>query len=115
MITHYIPSQGVVGQPRCRGWAVISGAPSTSTSPKLWTPAEPARTTTGCHGPFRVALHVAPRRQGAGVDSGELPGGAGARRLRGLVLLSGARPAGARCRGQCAAGGDRVPDRPLRA
>src|ERR1043166_5416034 len=61
------------------------------------------------HGPLRVQLHVAPRYQGAGVDSGALPRGARPRRFRGPLLLSNVRPAGARCRGECAAQGDREP------
>src|ERR1051326_3262395 len=59
------------------------------------------------HGLLRVQLHVAPRCQGAGVDSGALPRGSRPRRLRGPLLLSHPRPAGTRRRGECAAQGDR--------
>src|SRR3984893_16409840 len=63
------------------------------------------------HGPLRVQLHVAPRCQGAGVDSGTLPCGSRPRRLRGPLLLSYPRPTGARRRRGCAAQGDREPGR----
>ena len=44
----------------------------------------------GRHGPFRVALHAASRRQGTGLDPGPVSGGADARWLRRAVLLSDA-------------------------
>src|SRR5262249_42957006 len=75
----------------------------------------PAAAHRGRHGPFRVPLHLAPRRQGAGVDPGDVPRGAGARRVRGSLLLSRARPPGARRRRQRLARGDRGADRALPA
>src|SRR5262249_10410547 len=65
--------------------------------------------------PLRVPLHLAPRCQGPGVDPGAVPRGARARRLRGPLLLSDARPARARRRRQCVAQGDRDVDRALSA
>src|SRR6516164_487105 len=67
------------------------------------------------YGPLRVELHVAARCEGAGLDSGPFPGGARARRVRGAVLLSDARPAGDRRRWQCAHGGHRELDFALSA
>ncbi len=66
-------------------------------------------------GPLRVELHVAARCQRTGVDTGAVPGGARARRVRGDLLLSNARPGGDRCRWQCAAGRHRESDRALSA
>src|SRR5262245_31488526 len=67
----------------------------------------------GRHGPVCVELHAASRRQGSGVDTGAVSRSARARRLRGHLLLSGAWPAGARCRWSRAPGGDRNLDRGL--
>src|SRR5215468_222096 len=67
----------------------------------------------GRHGPVCVELHVASRRQGSGVDTGVVSRRAWARWVRGHLLLSGAWPAGARCRWSCAPGGDRNLDRTL--
>ena len=92
MIAHCFPSTAVVLKHDCRGRPWVS---------------------KGRHGPFPVALHAASRRQGTGLDPGAVPRGAGARWLRGRVLLSRPRSAGARCRRQCAAGGDRDADRAL--
>src|SRR3984893_109763 len=61
----------------------------------------------GRHGPLRVPIHVASGCEGTGVDPRLFPYGPRPRRLRGPLLLSDARPAGARCRGQCAPGGHR--------
>src|SRR5580704_17579282 len=66
-------------------------------------------------GPVCVPLHAASGCQGSRLGAGAVSRRAGARRLRRLVLLSGPRPAGARCRGQCAADGDRGADRGLAA
>src|SRR5262245_31778869 len=67
----------------------------------------------GCrhHEPLRVELHVAARRQGTGFDSGSIPAGAGARRLRRPLRLSDAGPASDRRRGECAAQRDRAAGR----
>src|SRR3981189_3538501 len=73
----------------------------------------PAPVNQGRHGSFRVPLCAAARCQGAGVDSGPLPRGPRARRLRGALLLSDTRPAGTRRRRQCAAQGNRDADRGL--
>src|SRR5262245_1175807 len=67
----------------------------------------------GRHGPVRVALHVASRRQGPGVDSGSVSRRARTRWVRGHLLLSGAWPASARCWWSRASGGDRELDRAL--
>ena len=59
------------------------------------------------HEPLRVEFREPPRRQGARVDPGAVPGRARPRRLRGALRPSGARRAGARRRRQHADGGDR--------
>src|SRR5829696_318243 len=59
------------------------------------------------HEPLRVEFREPPRRQGARVDPGTVPGGARPRRLRGALRPSGPRRAGARRRRQHADGGDR--------
>src|ERR1700694_3226150 len=66
---------------------------------------------TGRNGPVRIELHAAPRCEGARVDPGLLSRGAGARRLRRTLLLSGAGPAGGGHRRQRAALRDRDTDR----
>jgi hypothetical protein len=89
MIAHNFPYAAAVMEPDCHG--------------RSWV-------NKGRHGPFCVALHAASRRQGAGVDPGAVPGGTGARWLRRPVLLSDARSAGAGCRRQRPAGGNRGAD-----
>src|SRR5580698_9095269 len=64
----------------------------------------------GVDGPVCVPLHAASRCQGSRLGAGAVSRRAGARRLRRPVLLSGPRPAGARCRRQCAIDGDRSAD-----
>src|SRR5215210_4184665 len=59
------------------------------------------------YGPLCFQLRAAARRQGTGFDSRAVPSGAGARWLRGTLLLSDARPAGFGCRRQCPADGNR--------
>src|ERR1700734_4279589 len=66
-------------------------------------------------GPFCVPLHAAPRCQGSRLGAGAVSRRAVARRLRRLVLLSSPRPAGARCRRQCAVDRDRGADGGLAA
>src|SRR6202050_396964 len=66
-------------------------------------------------GPVCVPLHAAPRCQGSRLGAGAVSRRAGARRFRWFVLLSGPRPAGARCRRQRAIDGDRGADRGLAA
>src|SRR5262245_7378466 len=95
MITHIIPYSGEALDP---AWHGQSGGLS-----------------KGCHGPLCLPLYAAARCEGSGIDPGTVPCGARARRLRRALLLSGARPTGARCRRQCAAQGDRDADRTLRA
>ena len=97
MITHSIPNGEAAPKNASGGQA----------------PGCPAPVNQGRHGPFRVPLYVAARCQGAGVDPGAVPRGARARWLRGALLLPDARPAGARCRRQCAAQGNRDVDRAL--
>src|SRR5437899_474084 len=75
--------------------------------------AAPGPPVRGCHGPLRVPLHAAARYQGTRVDSGAISRGTRARRIRRPLLLSDSRPAGARCRRQCIAQGNRGADRPL--
>src|SRR6266540_2419199 len=112
MITHVIPYAGTVLEPSRHGPA-CAGA-DICAAPAEAKPEQPAG-LMGRHGPVCVALHAAARREGAGVDPGAIPRGADARRLRGPLLLPDAGPAGARCRRQCAAGGNRSADRALRA
>src|SRR5262245_47032354 len=107
MIPHVIPYAGVAIDPSRHG-------PAWAGADAEVKPGQPAG-RMGRHGPVRVALHIAARRKGAGVDPGAVSRGADARRLRRSLLLSGAGPAGARCRGQCAPGGDRSADHALRA
>src|SRR6266540_778424 len=112
MITHVIPYAGTVLEPSRHGPA-CAGA-DICAAPAEAKPEQPAG-LMGRHGPVCVALHAAARREGAGVDPGAIPRGADARRLRGPLLLPDAGPAGARCRRQCAAGGNRSADCALRA
>src|SRR6478609_3662144 len=97
MITHSIPDGEAAPKNASAGQA----------------PECPAPVNQGRHGPFCVPLCVAARRQRAGVDSGIVPRGARARRVRGALLLSDAGPAGARCRRQRVAEGNRDVDRAL--
>src|SRR5215475_6834173 len=108
MVTHIIPCAGAGPGPRWDG-PPRADAPDrrASAAAKRGQPAG----LKGRHGPFRVALHAAPRRQGSGVDSSAVPRGAGARRLRGPLLLSNARSPGARRRRQRALDRDRNADR----
>ena len=64
----------------------------------------------GRDGPVRVPLPAPAGRQGAGFCAGLFPRRIGARRLRRALLPSGARPAGARCRRQCASHRNRGAD-----
>src|SRR5580704_12864040 len=64
----------------------------------------------GRDGPVRVPLHAATRCQGSRLGAGAFLRGPRARWLQWLVLLSGVRSPGARCRRQCAADGDRGAD-----
>src|SRR5580704_4102431 len=66
-------------------------------------------------GPVCVPLHAASRCQGSRLGAGAVSRRAGARRLRRIVLLSSPRPAGARCRRQCAVDRDRGADGGLAA
>src|ERR1700730_15296571 len=61
-------------------------------------------------GPVCVPLHAASRCQGSRLGAGAVSRRAGARWLRWPLLLSGPGPAGARCRRQRAADGDRSAD-----
>src|SRR6476646_7276367 len=97
MITHSIPDGEAAPKNASEGHA----------------PECPAPVNQERHGPFCVQLCVAARRQRAGVDSGIVPRGARARRVRGTLLLPDAGPAGARCRRQRAAEGNRDVDRAL--
>src|SRR5215470_17893560 len=107
MITHSIPRGDAAPKTAPMGvaWACRARAPI--------APGRPAGVNQGRHGSLRVPLHLASRCQRAGLDPGELPRGAGARWLRGPLLLSDPRPPGARRRRQCIAQGDRDADRAL--
>src|SRR6266851_10169230 len=109
MVTHNIPCRGAAAQ-TAPAWVAWTPAARARVAPE-----QAAGVNQGRHGPLRVPLHLAARRQGAGVDPGALSRGARARRLRGPLLLSGARPARARCRRQRPAQGDRNADRPFSA
>src|SRR5215510_9186086 len=106
MISHNFPCGDTASQPDA---AWVAGAPGVRAS----APERPAGVKQGRHGPLRVPLPLTPRRQGPRLDPGPLPCGARARRFRGSLLLSDAGPARARCRRQCAAGGNRGADRAL--
>src|ERR1044072_1192570 len=67
------------------------------------------------NGSVRLALYLAPRREGTRLDPGLLPGGVGARPLRRTLLLSGAGSAGGGRRGQHIALRDRDAARALSA
>src|ERR1700722_7848227 len=69
----------------------------------------------GRDGPVCVPLHAACRCQGSRLGAGAVSRRASARRLRRALLLSSPRPAGARCRRQCAADGNRGADGGLAA
>src|ERR1700716_1408494 len=97
MITHAIPyggaahktaPAGVARTFRARG-RTVPGQPASD--PGLAR--VPHWVNQGRYGPLRVPLHLASRCQGASVDPGAFPLGARARRLRGALLLSHARPA----------------------
>src|SRR5215469_11269195 len=60
----------------------------------------------GQDGSVRVPLHASSRCERTRLGAGILPSGFGARRLRWTLLSSRARPARARCRRQCAFGGN---------
>src|SRR5262244_468018 len=109
MITHSVPCGDAASK------TAPAGAARVPVARAAVTPKRPAGVNQGRHGPLRVPLHLAPRCQGPGVDPGAVPRGARARRLRGPLLLSDARPARARRRRQCVAQGDRDVDRALSA
>src|SRR5262249_61624454 len=111
-ITHDIPYAGTVFEPSRHG---LAWADADMRSPDADGKPEQPAGLTGRHESIRVALHAAARREGPGVDPGAVPRCARPRWLRRTLLLSDARPAGARCRRQCAPGGDRGADRALRA
>src|SRR6516165_5262039 len=92
------------------GPAAAAEAPIGASADLLLQPAPAVRPSKGRNGSICLTLHAAPRREGPDIDPGAVSGGARAGRLRGALLLSGARPAGPRCRGQCAAGRDRSLD-----
>src|SRR3954452_19446637 len=98
MIAHVIPCVDAAHDPVRHGGTAeaiaCGGAYHAGPMPLLVACDEPPRTmrnSKGRYGPLRVQLHFADRREGAGIDPGALPGRAGARRLRGALLLSGAR------------------------
>src|SRR5438067_2637584 len=103
MITHLFPN----------GPGALQSAAAAPGGPAACAAIAPAAPAGGRHGPLRVPLHLAARCQGTGVDPSAVSSGARARRIFRTLLLSDARPAGARCRGQCAARGDRSADRAL--
>src|SRR5262245_29837348 len=109
MIAHSIPRGDAVSHaaPELGAWPYPSG--------RVGGPGQPAGVNHARHGPFRVPLHLTPRRQRPGIDSGAVPRGAGARWFRGPLLLSDARPSGTRCRRQCVAQPARVADRAFSA
>src|SRR6516225_440103 len=109
MITHSVPCGDAASKTASAGAARVARARAPE------APKRPAGVNQGRHGPLRVPLYLAPRYEGPGVDPGAVPRGARARRLRGPLLLSDARPARARCRRQCAAQGNRHADRALSA
>src|SRR6516162_1108437 len=112
MIAHIGPQ--VAANSSCGGLggpAAAAEAPIGASADLLLQPAALAvQPSKGRNGSICLTLHAAPRRQGPDIDPGAVSGGARARRLRRALLLSGARPAGPRCRGQCAAGRDRSLD-----
>src|SRR5215469_8567852 len=71
------------------------------------------RVSQGGHGPLRIPLHLATGCEGTGIDPGAVPRRACPRWLRGPLLLSDARPAGARRWRQRVACGYRSADRAL--
>src|SRR6516164_4121465 len=90
MIAHYIP--------RCRlaptWWRRSQKSGATRVSHRL--------SGEGQDGPVRVPLHAPSRCERTRFGAGNIPSGAGARRLRRTLLSSRARPAGARRWWQCA-------------
>src|SRR5580700_10633504 len=106
MIAHLFPQTLVTlksGLGRAAGGEGAQGV-----SPLGWRSGPPLG--EGQDGPVCVPLHAASRCQGSRLGAGAVSRRAGARRLRRPVLLSGPRPAGARCRRQCAIDGDRSAD-----
>src|ERR1700682_509599 len=113
MIAHLFPQTPATlksGLGRAAGGEGAQGV-----SPLGWQDASGRPLDEGRNGPVCVPLHAAPRCQGSRLGAGAVSRGAGRRRLRRPVLLSGPRPAGARCRRQCTAGRDRGADRGLAA
>src|SRR5438094_6250008 len=106
MITHSVPCGDAAFKNASAGAARVAWARA---------PGARKRPAGVRHGPLRVPLHLAPRYEGPGVDPGAVPRGARARRLRGPLLLSDARPARARRRWQRVAQGNRDADRTLSA
>src|ERR1700722_16159763 len=106
MVAHYFPCTGAA-------FSIVGHGFAPARTALLWpgpatvipTPDQSGRANKGRHGPLRVPLHVASGCEGAGLDPGRLPLRPRPRRLRGPLLLPDARPAGARCRRQCALGG----------
>src|SRR6266436_711331 len=109
MITHSVPCGDAASKTASAGAARVAWARAPGARKR------PAGVNQGRHGPLRLPLHLAPRYEGPGVDPGAVPRGARARRLRGPLLLSDARPARARRRRQCVAQGNRDADRTLSA
>src|SRR5262249_57707476 len=103
MIAHNIPFAGAEAP-----WVGLV-RPDAAVRPKVGL----AAGHKGRHGPVRVALHVASRRQGPGVDSGTVSRRARTRWVRRHLLLSGAWPASARRWWSRASGGDRNLDHAL--
>src|ERR1700730_15675369 len=109
MITHSVPCGDAAYKTASAGAGADAWARAAEAAKR------PAGVNQGRHGPLRVPLHLAPRYEGPGVDPGAVSRGARARRLRGPLLLSDARPARARRRRQRVAQGNRDADRTLSA
>src|SRR6202167_3373064 len=97
MITHSIPEAPTAREESASGKGGCRGGPPGAQGPcshRLYAP---------------LCLHPRPAigHQGARVGAGFIPRGIAARRVRRFVLLPGVGPAGARCRRQRLAGGDR--------
>src|SRR6266571_1386558 len=90
MIAHLIPL-----------WPAVIGLLRVRRQPRSAGPVPELAAGEGRDGPVRVPLHAPNRCERTRFGAGIIPGGLGTRRLRRTLLPSGARSAGARCRGQC--------------
>src|SRR3954454_14416206 len=105
MISHVVPQSQ---RPNARGARLAGRRPrSFGCDTRQAGPAQ------GGQGPLCLPFHLAAGLEGESLHPGLLPRRASARWVRRALLLSGTRPSGRGCRGQCVAGGNRDVDGPV--